>query len=71
MMGEWFSRLSNLTTDYKKKVIFNVDETALFFKCLSDKIFKKEQCKHGKNSKGRVMVFGKGANITGLKNCCY
>ncbi|GBO01314.1 Tigger transposable element-derived protein 4 [Araneus ventricosus] len=58
--------LSKILKDYKPENIFNADETALFFKCLPQKIliFKKENCFGGKQSKARLSAM-LGANMSG------
>ncbi|GBN45405.1 Tigger transposable element-derived protein 4 [Araneus ventricosus] len=58
--------LSKILKDYKPENIFNADETALFFQCLSQNTltFKKEKCFGGKQSKARLTVM-LGANMTG------
>ncbi|GBN51302.1 Tigger transposable element-derived protein 6 [Araneus ventricosus] len=48
--------LSKILKDYKPENIFNADETALFFQCLSQKTltFKKEKRVGGKQSKASL-----------------
>ncbi|KAL4084154.1 hypothetical protein QTP88_027987 [Uroleucon formosanum] len=54
----WINNLPKLIENYSPDDIFNVDETGLFFKCLSDKtfIFKGQSCSGGKHSKERVTL---------------
>lgn len=44
--------------NYEPRNVFNIDETALFFKCLPDKpfTFKKEKCHGGKHSKDKLTI---------------
>ncbi|GBM78310.1 Tigger transposable element-derived protein 4 [Araneus ventricosus] len=58
--------LSKILKDYKSENIFNVDETAIYFQCLSQKTltFKNEKYFGGKQSKPRKTVM-LGANMTG------
>jgi len=44
--NEWLGKLSNIIKEYSPGDMFNVDETALFFKCLPDRTFilKGETC---------------------------
>lgn len=53
---------------YLDEEIFNIDETALFYKMLPDRTlkFKREKCVGGKLSKERITVLV-GANFTGTK----
>lgn len=47
---KWKQELKEIIQDREAKNIFNVDETALFFKCTPNKTlaFKDEKC-HGEN----------------------
>jgi len=58
--------LSELLEGYKPCDIFNADETALFYKCMPDKIltFKNEKCNGGKHSKERQTLL-LAVNMTG------
>lgn len=55
---EWKIKLQNFLKDYEPHNVFNADETALFYKCLSDKTmtFKNGKCHGGKYSKDRVTI---------------
>lgn len=58
--------MSELLEGYKPCDIFNVDETALFYKCMPDKTltFKNEKCNGGKHSKERLTLL-LAVNMTG------
>lgn len=45
---KWFKKLKTLTWDYEAEIIFNYNETGLFFRAFSDKMLclKNEIC-HG------------------------
>lgn len=65
--GDWQARrLPEILQEYSPESIYNVDETALFFKLLPSKSlsFKGERCTGGKLSKDRLTVLI-GANMTG------
>lgn len=60
------SQIQNALKEYQASDIFNVDETALFWRLLPNKTlaFKGERCTDGKQSKERITVLV-GANMTG------
>jgi hypothetical protein len=61
------NNLPKFIENYSPDDIFNVDETELFFKCLSEKtfIFKVQFCSGGKPSKYRVTLL-LGGNMSGI-----
>ncbi|KAL4121977.1 hypothetical protein QTP88_014392 [Uroleucon formosanum] len=50
LCNEWLGKLTNIIKEYSPDDVFNVDETALFFKCLPNRTFilKGETCSGGK-----------------------
>ncbi|XP_008180353.1 tigger transposable element-derived protein 4-like [Acyrthosiphon pisum] len=56
--SDWHRKLSTLLKNYEPRNVSNTDETALFFKCLSDKTFtfKEEKCHGEKHSKDRLTI---------------
>ncbi|KAJ4443982.1 hypothetical protein ANN_05771 [Periplaneta americana] len=55
---DWKDRLPSITSGYEARDIYIMDETGLFFRCLSQKsmALKSEQCKGGKMSKKRLTI---------------
>jgi len=55
---EWTNRLLTILDGFNEKDVFNVDETALFYRATPDRslALSKEQCKGGKKSKERLTV---------------
>lgn len=64
----WMQNLPSLLKDFDADNIYNIDETALFYRCFPDKTmdFKSSKCVGGKYSKERITVLV-GANSTGSK----
>lgn len=70
-INEWkASVLRELLDEYEAENIFNVDETALFWKLTPSKTMalKGERCTSGKRSKERVTVLV-GSNMSGSEKC--
>jgi hypothetical protein len=66
VVNEWKINLSELPEGYKPCNVFNADETALFYKCMPDKIltFKNDKCNGGNHSKERLTLL-LAINMTG------
>ncbi|KAL0277077.1 UNVERIFIED_CONTAM: hypothetical protein PYX00_004484 [Menopon gallinae] len=62
----WKIKLASLTSKYDPSNIFNIDETALFYRCTPDKAInlKGETCTDGRLSKERITVL-LGASMDG------
>lgn len=68
LVGLWKEQLPSILIDFDADDIFNLDETALFFKCLPNKTltFRNDRCFGGKFSKERVTVLV-GSNASGTE----
>ncbi|XP_045174463.2 tigger transposable element-derived protein 6-like [Mercenaria mercenaria] len=55
---QWKSKLPDIVKDYDKRDIYNMDETGLYFRALSDKTLcvRGDEFKGGKRSKDRLTV---------------
>ncbi|GFT48553.1 uncharacterized protein TNCV_2783381 [Trichonephila clavipes] len=56
--SKWQNSFSDLIQEYEPRIIFNTDETGIFFKCLPEKTFtfKKEKFHGGKHSMVRLTI---------------
>ena len=84
LLFAWHSRLQTILKEYESDIIYNADETGLFYRLLPDKTleFKSKICHGGKQSKERLTVMVC-ANMTGthklpllvigksVKPCCF
>ena len=65
---DWRGKLPSITEGYEDRDIFNMDESGIFFKTSSDKLFyiKGQKCGGGKKSKERITI-SLCANLAGEK----
>lgn len=56
-MNDWAQKLSTILQSYHPKDIYNADETAIYFKLMSEKTkeFKSVSCQGGKRRKDRLI----------------
>jgi hypothetical protein len=68
VVDEWRAQLPRALSPYAERDIFNLDETALYWRCMPDRTlaFRGEKCEGGKKPKDRITVLV-GASMAGEK----